>query len=48
MQQSMAAAAERVLKVSERAEEDQQADPAAGADPGCINGQVTFSHVRFG
>jgi ATP-binding cassette subfamily B multidrug efflux pump len=29
-------------------EEDQLADPARRADPACIDGQVTFDHVRFG
>ena len=48
MLQSMAAAAERVFEFLNEPEEDQQADPARRADPGCINGQVTFSHVRFG
>ena len=48
MLQSMAAAAERVFEFLNEPEEDQQADPARRADPGCINGQVTFRHVRFG
>ena len=48
MLQSMAAAAERVFEFLNEPEEDQQADPARRADPACINGQVTFSHVRFG
>ena len=48
MLQSMAAAAERVFEFLNEPDEDQQADPARRADPGCINGQVTFSHVRFG
>ena len=43
MLQSMAAAAERVFEFLNEPEEDQQADPARRADPGCINGQVTFS-----
>ena len=46
--QSTAAAAERVFEFLNEPEEDQQADPARRADPGRINGQVTFSHVRFG
>ena len=29
-------------------EEDQLADPARRADPACIDGQVTFDHVKFG
>ena len=48
MLQSMAAAAERVFEFLNEPEEDQQADPARRADPACIDGQVTFSHVRFG
>ena len=35
--QSMAAAAERVFEFLNEPEEDQQADPARRADPGCIN-----------
>ena len=48
MLQSMAAAAERVFEFLNEPEEDQQADPARRADPACIDGQVTFDHVRFG
>ena len=48
MLQSMAAAAERVFEFLNEPEEDQLADPARRADPACINGQVTFDHVRFG
>ena len=29
-------------------EEEQNADPARRADPACIDGQVTFDHVKFG
>ena len=29
-------------------EENQQADPAHRANPACIDGQVTFDHVKFG
>ena len=42
MLQSMAAAAERVFEFLNEPEEAQLADPA------CIDGQVTFEHVRFG
>ena len=48
MLQSMAAAAERVFEFLNEPEEDQTADPARRADPACIDGQVTFDHVRFG
>ncbi len=40
--------AERVFEFLNEPEEDQQADPARRADPACIDGQVTFDHVRFG
>ena len=42
MLQSMTAAAERVFEFFNEPEEDQLADPA------CIDGQVTFDHVKFG
>ena len=48
MLQSMAAAAERVFEFLNEPEEAQLADPARRADPACIDGQVTFAHVRFG
>ena len=48
MLQSMAAAAERVFEFLNEEEENQQADPAHRADPACIDGQVTFDHVKFG
>ena len=48
MLQSMAAAAERVFEFLNEEEENQQADPAHRANPGCIDGQVTFDHVKFG
>ena len=48
MLQSMAAAAERVFEFLNEPEEDQLADSARRADPACIDGQVTFDHVRFG
>ena len=48
MLQSMAAAAERVFEFLNEPEEDQTADPARRADPSCIDGQVTFNHVKFG
>ena len=48
MLQSMAAAAERVFEFLNEPEEAQRADPARRADPACIDGQVTFDHVRFG
>ena len=48
MLQSMAAAAERVFEFLNEPEEDQLADPARRADPACIDGQVTFDHVKFG
>ena len=48
MLQSMAAAAERVFEFLNEPEEDQTADPARRADPACIDGQVTFDHVKFG
>ena len=48
MLQSMAAAAERVFEFLNEPEEDQLADPARRVDPACIDGQVTFDHVRFG
>ena len=48
MLQSMTAAAERVFEFLNEPEEDQLADPARRADPACINGQVTFDHVKFG
>ena len=47
MLQSMAAAAERVFEFLAEPEEDQHA-AGTPADPACINGQVTFDHVRFG
>ena len=48
MLQSMAAAAERVFEFLNEPEEEQLADPARRADPACIDGQVTFDHVKFG
>ena len=48
MLQSMTAAAERVFEFLNEPEEDQLADPTRRADPACIDGQVTFDHVRFG
>ena len=48
MLQSMAAAAERVFEFLNEPEEAQLADPARRAGPACIDGQVTFDHVRFG
>ena len=48
MLQSMTAAAERVFEFLNEPEEDQLADPACRADPACIDGQVTFDHVKFG
>lgn len=48
MLQSMTAAAERVFEFLNEPEEDQLADPARRADPACIDGQVTFDHVKFG
>ena len=48
MLQSMAAAAERVFEFLNEEEENQQADPAHRANPACIDGQVTFDHVKFG
>ena len=48
MLQSMAAAAERVFEFLNEPEEAQLADPSRRADPACIDGQVTFDHVRFG
>ena len=48
MLQSMAAASERVFEFLGEPEEEQNADPARRADPACIDGQVTFDHVRFG
>ena len=42
MLQSMTAAAERVFEFLNEPEENQLADPA------CIDGQVTFDHVKFG
>ena len=48
MLQSMAAAAERVFEFLNEPEEAQLADPARRADPACIDGQVTFDHVKFG
>ena len=48
MLQSMTAAAERVFEFLYEPEEDQLADPARRADPACIDGQVTFDHVKFG
>ena len=48
MLQSMAAAAERVCEFLNEEEENQQADPAHRANPACIDGQVTFDHVKFG
>lgn len=48
MLQSMAAAAERVFEFLNEEEENQQADPAHRANPSCIDGQVTFDHVKFG
>ena len=48
MLQSMAAASERVFEFLGEPEEDQLADPARRADPSCIDGQVTFDHVKFG
>ena len=47
MLQSMSAA-ERVFEFLNEPEEDQLADPARRADPACIDGQVTFDHVKFG
>lgn len=46
--QSMAAASERVFEFLSEPEEEQNADPARRADPACIDGQVTFDHVKFG
>ena len=48
MLQSMTAAAERVFEFLNEPEEDQLSDPARRADPACIDGQVTFDHVKFG
>ena len=48
MLQSMTAAAERVFEFLNEPEEDQLAGPARRADPACIDGQVTFDHVKFG
>ena len=48
MLQSMAAASERVFEFLGEPEEEQKADPARRADPACIDGQVTFDHVKFG
>ena len=48
MLQSMAAASERVFEFLGESEEEQNADPARRADPACIDGQVTFDHVKFG
>ena len=48
MLQSMAAASERVFESLGEPEEEQNADPARRADPACIDGQVTFDHVKFG
>ena len=48
MLQSMAAASERVFEFLDEPEEEQNADPARRADPACIDGQVTFDHVKFG
>ena len=48
MLQSMAAASERVFEFWGEPEEEQNADPARRADPACIDGQVTFDHVKFG
>ena len=48
MLQSMAAASERVFEFLGEPEEEQNADPARWADPACIDGQVTFDHVKFG
>ena len=48
MLQSMAAASERVFEFLGEPEEEQSADPARRADPACIDGQVTFDHVKFG
>ena len=45
---SMAAASERVFEFLGEPEEEQNADPARRADPACIDGQVTFDHVKFG
>ena len=48
MLQSMAAASERVFEFLGEPEEEPNADPARRADPACIDGQVTFDHVKFG
>ena len=48
MLQSMAAASERVFEFLGEPEEEQNADPSRRADPACIDGQVTFDHVKFG
>ncbi len=48
MLQSMAAAAERVFEFLGEEEETRLADSARRADAGAIDGQVSFSHVRFG
>ena len=48
MLQSMAAASERVFEFLGEPEEEQNADPARRADPACMDGQVTFDHVKFG
>lgn len=48
MLQSMTAAAERVFEFLSEAEEPQHAEGHQGADPACIDGQVSFQHVKFG
>ena len=48
MLQSMAAASERVFEFLGEPEEEQNADLSRRADPACIDGQVTFDHVKFG
>ena len=48
MLQSMAAASERVFEFLGEPEEEQNADPSRRADPACIDGKVTFDHVKFG
>ncbi len=45
MLQSMAAAAERIFEFLAEPEEER---PEGTVSPGVINGQVSFSHVRFG
>ena len=44
----MGGGSERVFEFLGEPEEEQNADPARRADPACIDGQVTFDHVKFG